>query len=399
MAKLRDKYTVDYIRKNDLILLEVIIGSHAFNLTTPDSDVDKYGVFFLEKEDYLSLQYRTENFKEVIGKDHDDDPDISFVELGKFIEQLASNNPNALEILASSKINENIIYAHPMIHKLDINKIISKECKDSFGAYAKGQINKARGKNKKIVNPVPEKRKTPLDFCYIFNENKTMSLKKYLKDNNYEQLFCGLVNLPNARDSYALFYDIVSHNCFSNFVPDDHKEGNKHRRRILDKPLGYGFKGIEKEGSSVIRLSSIPKKEEVGEDIGFIGHISYNKDGYTSYCKDYKEYWEWVEKRNPKRYLIASEKGYDVKNMTHCVRLLTVAREIGMGDGIIIRRTEDKDFLMSIKTGKLEYDEVLNYAENIIESLDIIYDTSSLPKRGDYQYLNNFLIEFRKVLY
>ena len=32
--------------------------------------------------------------------------------------------------------------------------------------------------------------------------------------------------------------------------------------------------------------------------ICFIGYISYNKDGYTSHCDDYKSYQTWILNRN-----------------------------------------------------------------------------------------------------
>ena len=42
-----------------------------------------------------------------------------------------------------------------------------KKCELSFANYAMGQVKKARGLNKKIVNPEPEKRKELIDFCYV----------------------------------------------------------------------------------------------------------------------------------------------------------------------------------------------------------------------------------------
>jgi len=36
-----------------------------------------------------------------------------------------------------------------------------------FGEYAMGQIRKARGLNKKIVNPQPETRSPLLAFCHV----------------------------------------------------------------------------------------------------------------------------------------------------------------------------------------------------------------------------------------
>jgi thioredoxin-related protein len=80
---------------------------------------------------------------------------------------------------------------------------------------------------------------------------------------------------------------------------------SKFERRIsnfIDKIPGYkykamGFKGIAFEDSNDIRLSSIPYNCPKHY---FIGHISYNKDGYTQHCNDYKSYQTWLvtKKRN-----------------------------------------------------------------------------------------------------
>ena len=50
------EYTIDYIKKNNLILLEVISGSHAYGLNKENSDVDKRGVFVQPIDDYLGLK-------------------------------------------------------------------------------------------------------------------------------------------------------------------------------------------------------------------------------------------------------------------------------------------------------------------------------------------------------
>jgi hypothetical protein len=58
--------------------------------------------------------------------------------------------------------------------------------------------------------------------------------------------------------------------------------------------------------SNQLRLSSIPKGEES------IAVISFNKDGYTQHCKDYKAYQEWLENRNEARYVETQEHGQKI---------------------------------------------------------------------------------------
>ena len=44
--------------------------------------------------------------------------------------------------------------------------VLSKLYCEVFAGYALTQIRKARGLNKKIVNPQPDERKEILDFCF-----------------------------------------------------------------------------------------------------------------------------------------------------------------------------------------------------------------------------------------
>ena len=59
---------------------------------------------------------------------------------------------------------------------------------------------------------------------------------------------------------------------------------------FYDDTIGkiLGYKGVtnEDDTSNDIRLSSVEKGQEP------VATMIYNKDGYTKYCKDYKEYWD-----------------------------------------------------------------------------------------------------------
>lgn len=410
MSYLKEKYTQQFIRDNNLIMAEVVIGSFAFNLHTPKSDRDVYGLYHLTKEDFYSLQYRADqSYNDVVEKANPKDQDITYMEIGKFMELLSHGNPNVLEMLTSFKDMGNVIYWNDMIADIDINKIISKKCYKSFGEYAANQVKKARGLNKKIVNPVAVERKTPLDFCYIMVDGKTHGLRRHLEKHKIDQKFCGVVALSNAKDTYALYVDRVSSILFGNQnnLQPDHIELLKEERRKRGQSMGFGFKGIELENSNEIRLSSIPKDVDYSDtqfdssdrDIEFLGYISYNKDGYVLHCKNYKEYWEWVEKRNETRYENNLKQNYDTKNISHCVRLLSVAKEIAEGKGIILKRTYDRQFLLDIKLGLVEYDDAMGYAENIANSLEDLYKNSTLRDEPDFNYLNDYLIDIRKKLY
>jgi hypothetical protein len=118
------------------------------------------------------------------------------------------------------------------------------------------------------------------------------------------------------------------------------------------------------------------------------------------YCKDYKEYWEWVEKRNDDRYQTNQEqgKGYDSKNMMHCIRLIRMAIEIAEQKQVIVKRPDAAE-LLTIRNGDAEYDDLLTEAEEKIKMLDEVYANSDLRDSVDKNFVNNMLIIFRRIFY
>jgi uncharacterized protein len=297
-----------------------------------------------------------------------------------------------------------IIYKDPAFDQIlsGRNDYITKACANSFGGYATQQIKKAKGQNKK-QNWLKEKvtRKDLTDFVYVIEGQKSIPVKDYLESKQMEQRFCGIVNVPNARDTYALFYDWDAHHCFSEHLSEDDREHNKKVIKESGRPLGLGYKGIIKKGegenvaeSNQLRLSSIPK----GEDA--FCTVVYNKDGYTSHCKDYREYQEWLDNRNEQRWIDVKSHGQkiDGKNMMHCRRLLEMAREIGEGKGIIVRRENAED-LIKIRKGEVDLQTLIDRAESDIQKIDEIFKNSDLPKSVDPSLVSEIILQVRKSFY
>jgi uncharacterized protein len=51
------KLTIEWIKNNGLLVLEVITGSRAYGLDTAKSDTDIRGVFVLPKNMFYGLEY------------------------------------------------------------------------------------------------------------------------------------------------------------------------------------------------------------------------------------------------------------------------------------------------------------------------------------------------------
>jgi uncharacterized protein len=387
--------TYEFLVENGLILFETIVGSQAYGTQTPTSDIDKKFVYILPQDYILGTGY--------VEQINITDDYVGW-EIRRFLELTASNNPTVLELLNSPE--DCIISKHPLFDMILEHKeeFITKICKDSFGGYARQQIKKARGLDKK-QNWEKDKvtRKDVLDFVYVIEGERSIPWKVWNSDGEreFEEKFCGVVNVPNARDVYAVYYDGLAKNMFSESISEIDRENLKSLVRESSKPMGFGYKGLVKTGeganaaeSNQLRLSSIPKGETP------ICNIIYNKDGYTQHCKDYKAYQEWLENRNEARYVETKEHGQriDGKNMMHCIRLIRMAQEIGAGKGIQVRR-EDREYLLSIRRGEIDLDSLIKEADEAINEMDLIFEKSSLPNSVDKNLVNELLIKIRKEFY
>jgi hypothetical protein len=204
------------------------------------------------------------------------------------------------------------------------------------------------------------------------------------------------------KDVYGVYFDFAAYLKFENV--DDHilrnflsrDEFEEVQRRAQHKEF-FKYSGIvypeDIEKSNEVRLSSIPKGEVP------ICFMTYNKDAYTCHCREYKEYQEWVENRNQKRYSKAVEAGHNQKNTCHCIRLLTMAKEISEGKGFILWRTEDRDFLMGIKNGDYTYEYLIEYAEKLLADVNENLPKSDLPDEVDKEFVNKLLVDCRKEYY
>ena len=384
---------IKFLKDNNLILFEGIVGSRAYGTNISTSDTDIKGVYILPIDNILGNNY--------IEQVNDDKNDIVYYEIRRFLELLQSNNPTLLELL--SLPDDCILYKHPIFDEILNNKdkFITKGCKNSFGGMSVQQIQKAKGQNKK-QNWEKDKvtRKDVLDFVYVIEGSKSIPWKKWNEEGGYEEKFCGVVNVPNAKDVYAVYFDKSSFSCFSDSLSS--KIRQRMRKYVIENNLPFlSYKGLVKTGeganvaeSNALRLSSIPKGETP------ICNIVYNKDGYSEHCKDFKSYEDWLANKNEARWVDVKSHGQkiDGKNMMHSKRLMSMAREIAEGKGINVRR-DDAEYLISIRRGEIDLETLIDEVEKEIVEIDELFTNSNLPDSVDKNFVNNLLIKIRKNIY
>lgn len=393
--------TTQELESNNKLAYKFIRGSVLYNTNIDTSDTDYGGVYILSNEKLLGLPHFYQD--QVSDEKHD----TTYYEFNRWVELLMKANPNALESLFAPK-DKVIGDIHPAVQLIIDNRdmFLTKECFKSLSGYAYAQIQKCRGLNKKCVQPVMEK-KDVLDFCYTFKDQGSQPIKEFLAERGLDQKYCGLVSIPNMKDVYGVYYDFASfihfeglykegkalHNVASQHFGLSYDEAMKVYNRIKNKEF-FGYAGIvHPDGkSNEVRLSSIPKDEVP------ICFMTYNQNGYESHCRKYKEYQEWVQKRNPARYESNLKSNYDVKNVAHCVRLLHMGKELAEGKGFNVVRTWDREMILNIRNHKYEYEEIIEYVEKVFAEMKELAEKCDLPKTADVQKVNDLILKARKLI-
>lgn len=350
--------TVEQLKKSGWIIHECIVGSHLYGTNKEGSDIDIKGVFVLPTDMVLSGQY--------IEQISDDKQDTTYYEIGRFIKLAADANPNILDVLGSDKITFTTDKWKEYFP--DITPYLTTKLKHTFLGYSYSQIQKAKGMNKK-TNWEKSRlvRKTPLDFCYVLLEKEeSVKFLDWCKiDKHTIRCFPGDIGLASV-----------------NNFPDIFSMYN----------LGTQKGGIIGENSNDVQVRNIPK------DARHLGYLRFDRNAYSTHCKDFREYSMWLEKRNPLRYEDNAKNGnnYDSKNLSHCIRLLYTAKDIALNKGLILARPE-REQLLDIRNGKYTYEEVISIAETLKEEVDELFNLNTkLPREVNRKYLQQLLLKIRK---
>lgn len=340
------------------LIFKAIVGSQSYGTSTPTSDIDYKGVYMQSIDDLISF-----NYKEQI----DETKDECYYEVRRFLQLLESANPTVLELLFSPE--DCVIKTSPEFNLIVQNKdkFLTKKCLQSFGGYAAAQIKKAKGLDKKMNWEKDRiERKDILDFCYILLENEeSVKIKNYfdVPDNKFVEFnHWGLAKINNFPDCYSMYYI---------------KEGNA---------------GIASKESNDVKLYSIPK----GLKRKYI--LRFDKHSYSVHCKDFREYRDWLQKRNTQRYVDNKHHNQQIdgKNLMHCRRLLDMAIEIATNNTITIKRP-NADYLLSIRKGEINLNEIIEQAEIDLKKLNELFANSTLPDDCDRKFVNDLLIQIRHL--
>lgn len=344
------------LEKSGQIIFKCLAGSQAYNLFTPASDRDYRGIFFHNKNEYIKFHTPSEQI-------NDDKQNQIYYSLKRFFDLASVANPNILELLwMTDRVTE---ITTDFFEELKSNRKIfnSKKIYHTYSGYAYAQIKKAKGQEKLIHNPRIGLKPTIEDHVFLVKQHnmasefpyRPVSIKNmdWFKQENYV-----VAKLENSQNTYRLYY------------------------RGKDGP------GIFRNGQLV--CESIPIEEEKE----CCGLLLWNEDAYKADLKEWNRYQEWIKNRNQSRW-ISQERGeidYDAKNIMHCMRLLLCSEKaLTTGDIVVEWNGSERDYLMDIRAGKFQFDEIMNTVEKKMKHLEYLYNNSDvLPHSINHKEVGDF---------
>jgi len=122
------------------IILKVMHGSHAYGLSTPESDVDWRSVAVESFSQHVSLfnsfEQKEEHMSNGFPVDH------TIFGLKKFLKLAIDSNPNVIEILFVEPENIELVTELGEDLLSIRESFLSKKAYHTFGSYARGQLKR-----------------------------------------------------------------------------------------------------------------------------------------------------------------------------------------------------------------------------------------------------------------
>lgn len=352
-----DKSNLSWLKKNTIFL--TVVGSQSYGLATPESDYDFKGIAIPPKQFFFGIQNKFEQAE--FGKP---DPDCCIFNLQKWLSLAVENNPSVIEILwtdpefyiITSKYWDKIIE-----HR---DSFLSKNVRWRFSGYGISQLKKMKKHYRWLHNPMTEPPKRSdfgLPEHFVLPEDQMLAAFALI-----QQKLDGWN--PDLGVDESLKINII------NKVTD-----------VMTDICGASLY-LEKNKLWLAAATSL------GLDSNFIEIIQKEKE-YKSKKAEWDSYVEWKKHRNTKRAAAEAKVGYDAKDASAVIRIMKVAKEILSTCEVNVRRTDDREELLSIKRGEWEYEKVIEYGEQLEASLEELYNTTKLPKEPNRKLIDKISIE------
>ena len=329
------------------LIYKVRCGSHAYGTNIATSDVDYAGIFIPPIEYYFGLQVF-----DLLSEQGEDDK--SYYSIRKYANLAVANNPNVLELLFVD--DKDVLLATPPANILRERRIdfLSQRCQKTFVGYAKAQLHRIRVHTKwlaqelhdiGILEPLVRNRRVTKEWvAWRFGENMLQRLGDIFPT--------GFLDLLPSNEAVEIF-----------------------------------------KGSNIICPD--PEDDRFLKEIAPGKHL-FQKHLYDEAKKKRDQYVTWMAERNPDRHSTELQFGYDTKHAMHLVRLLRAGLEILTTGNLFVRRPDAAE-LLDIRAGKWTYEEVVNYADDMVAKIDSLRpEEFAVPSTPDVKAISRLIVDITR---
>jgi len=356
---------IKYVEEHTIF--ECIVGSQAYGINNQFSDTDYAGVMIPGKDYFLGLK----KFDQFQGYP---EQDKTIYDIRKALDLISDSNPNMLDLLYIPE--RCIIKITPFWQKVIENRalFLSKKAKFTFSGYAIAQINRIKTHRKFLLSPPkskPERSSFGLPEIPMFPTSQIKAVcyasLELIRPEDKERFTWELDKI------YADY--LVPH--FANFIiPEE---------RIL--AMEWLQVGLKSQLNTFLSLGAQYVKDEYLEE-------AKKELSYYNAMQEFRQYMEWKKGRNEKRAEIEAKFFYDTKHAAHNVRLLRMGAEALKTGTIFVDRTNiDAEELKAIRAGAWSFEQLEEYAKNMDEELNRLYEESTLQKTPQREKISDLCVE------
>lgn len=334
------------------LLVKHYAGSHAYGTSLPTSDVDFRGIFVADREYVTTPFFNTAEVKDT------SEEDTVLFELRQFMNLAVACNPNVVETLWVDE--KDIVFRHPGYDLIRHHRgeLLSRKVAFTLAGYASSQLARIKGHKKWIANPQSEETPRQTDFMSLvvnFTSEKMFKFDVYRFRKGHRFVpYGGNVFGVYKSDEHELFTD--------DYTLNTAYEGDTH---TLGVPLMI---------------------------------VKWNEQVYQSVKQNWENYWEWKRNRNEKRSVLEEKFGYDTKHAMHLVRLLRMGVEVLTTGELRVRRPDAAE-LLEIRNGKMTYEEIVKYGEDLDAHVKTLVDKSPLPRSPNTKLAARLVMQVQEMMW
>lgn len=340
------------------LIVKCYAGSIAYGTNLPTSDVDFRGIFVADPVYIRTPFYQIDQYTDTT------EQDTVYYELNKFMQLALDCNPNVIELLWTDK--SDIVVTTPAYELLRDHapQLLSKKIAFTTTGYALSQLQRIKGHNKWINQPMPAEPPRQNEYMSLvtnFTPNKIFSITDIISN----------ISSGHSFASYGTSEDSTLYGVYK----------TKSNARLYDDVGAIIVNGeLDKSNNKPLYI------------------VKHNKAEYSIAKEKWSQYWEWKRSRNKNRSELEELHGFDTKHAMHLVRLLKMGKE-ALTEGIIHVKRNDAKELLAIRNGSLTYEEILSYANDMKEEINQLVNTTELPDQPNKQLAANLLMKAQDLIW